>query len=107
MLVKAIWLHFVFFYPHAELVQLQKGLRETLQLEELISNYPKEMYSLLIPSSDFDVTPSFLIDKFIALYSEAGHNNRSKEESIYLSWCEYIMECNGKEVDTAHPSCNL
>lgn len=57
------------------------------------------MYSFLVPSLDFDVTPDFLIDKFVVLYSEAGHNNRTKEESINLSWCEYIMECNGKEVE--------
>lgn len=95
-LVRAIWLHFVFFFPHAELAQLQKGLRETLQLEDLICAYPKEVYSLLVPSSDFDVAANFFIDEFIVLYSEAGHNNRTKEESVYLSWCEYIMECSGR-----------
>ena len=63
-LVRAIWLHFVFFFPHAELTQLQKGLRKTLQLEGLISSYPKEVYSLLVPSNEFDVTPDFLIDEF-------------------------------------------
>ena len=34
-LVNAVWLHYVFFLPHAELVQLQKGFCETLQLEAL------------------------------------------------------------------------
>lgn len=64
----------------------------------LICNYPKEVYSLLVPSSDFDVTANFLIDEFVVLYSEAGHNNRTKEESVYLSWCKYIMECSGKYI---------
>ena len=97
-LVTAIWLHYVFFVPHAEIVQLRKGLRETLQLDALISAYPNEVYYLLVPSHDFDVTPHFLIDEFQVFYSEAGHNNRTKEECIYLSWCDYIMECNGKEL---------
>ena len=51
-LVTAIWLHYVFFVPHAEIVQLRKGLRETLQLDALISAYPNEVYHLLVLSHD-------------------------------------------------------
>ena len=94
-LVNAVWLHYVFFLPHAE---LQKGFRETLQLEALISNHPNAIYGCLVASSNFDVTPEFLIDSFTILYSEQGHNKRTAEEAIILSWCDYVMESAGKKV---------
>ena len=61
-IVHAIWLHHVYFSPHAELIQLRKGFRETLQLEALISTHPEVIYGFLVPSAKFEVTSDFLID---------------------------------------------
>ena len=94
-IVKIIWLHYVYFSPHAELIQLRKGLRETLQLEALISVYHKEVHGFLVASSSFEVTPDFLTDSFVIHYSEQGGNKRIKEEGIILDWCEYVTECAG------------
>ena len=78
--------------PHAELVQLSKGIRETLQLEMIISTHPKEVYGFLVALSSFDVTADFLI---VIHCSEQGHNKRTYKESIMLEWCDYVMECAG------------
>ena len=97
-IVKNIWLQYVYFSPHAELIQLRKGLRETLQLETLISVYHKEVYKLygfLVASSSFEVTPDFLTDSFVIHYSELGGNKQIKEEGIILDWCEYVTVCAG------------
>ena len=64
-LVKCLWLHYVFFVPRSELDQLQKGLRETLQVESLMCIYPKEMHSFLVSSCNFDVKTDFFLDSFI------------------------------------------
>ncbi len=50
-MLHCIWLHYVFFAVHAELDQLIKGIRETLQMELPICTYPEEVYLLLVPSS--------------------------------------------------------
>lgn len=94
-IVKAVWLHYVYFIPHAELEQLRKGLRETLQLERLMCLYPEKMYYFLASSSNFDVTASYLLDSFVIVYSEQGCNKRTSEEAVILSWTDYIMECEG------------
>ena len=94
-LMKAIWLHFVYFLPHAELEQLRKGLRETLQVDLLMCVHTEEMHSFLIASSAFDVTSDYLLDSFVIEYSAPGSNKRTIEESLILSWTEYVMECAG------------
>ena len=91
-LMRALWLHYVFFLAHAELEQLQKGFRETLQLESLISTYPEQIHCFLVASTTFDVTPDYLLDNFIIKYSEPGSNRRTKEEALMLYWTEYILE---------------
>ena len=70
-IVKTIWLHYVYFSPHARLIQLQKGLRETLQLEVLISVHHIEVHGFLVASYSFEVTPDFLTDSFVIHYSRA------------------------------------
>ena len=94
-IVKAIWLHYVYFIPHAELEQLKRGLRETLQIEILMCLHPEEMHSFLVASSDFDITSDYLLDSFVIDYSESGSNKRTIEEAVILSWTDYIMECAG------------
>ncbi len=61
----------------------------------LITRYRDEMWGLFASSSTFDVTPDYLIDGFIVVYSDNGSNDRTKEESIVYSWSEYISECKG------------
>ena len=90
--VKLIWLHFVFFLPHAELEQLRKGLRETLQLELVTILHPSEMKSFLVASCAFDVTPAYLLDSTIVRYSDPGSNNRTKEEAVMVNWSDYILD---------------
>ena len=94
-LIKSIWLHYVFFLPHAELDQLRKGLRETLQLEILVILHPNEMRSFLVASTDYDINPNYLLDSFVIRYSRQGDNKRTAEEAVIVYWNDYVMECNG------------
>ena len=93
--VKAIWLHYTFFEPHAELQQLRKGFRDTLQMELLICLHPDDVRCLLLPSPMFNVTPSFILEAFVTHYSENGTNLRTLEEAVMLNWAEYITDCAG------------
>lgn len=43
-LIKAVWLRYMFFLPHAELEQLKKGLRGTLQLEPFICKCQRDAW---------------------------------------------------------------
>ena len=88
-LVNCIWLHYT-FKPHAELQQLRKGFRETLQMELLICLHPDEVKSVLYASSLFDVTAGFLLDSFVTHYSDNGTNRRTLEEAVILNWSEYV-----------------
>ena len=101
-LIKAIWLHYVYFLPHSELEQLRKGLRETLQLETLFCLYSDEMFSLLVASSDFNVTPQFLLDSFAISYSDPGSNKRTAEESVMLHWHDYVSDYGSKSLFLLH-----
>ncbi len=95
-ILKTVWLHFVYFLPLAELQQLRKGLRETLQLEILMVQYPDDMHSFLATSIAFDVDGGDLLDWFVASYSERGSNKRKSEEAVYLMWSNYVMDCSGQ-----------
>ena len=66
-----------------------------MQIESLMCFYPEEMHSLLVASSKYDVTSSYLLDSFAIQYSDAGSNKRTVEESIILSWTDYISDCEG------------
>ncbi len=92
-IIKALWLHYVFFSPHAELEQLKKGFRETLQMEVLICRHPHLVLGFLVASSDFDVTPDYLLDSFVIHYSDQGCNKRTAEEAVILHCNEYVSEC--------------
>lgn len=93
--VNASWLHYTFFQPHAELQQLRKGFRDTLQMELLICLHPDDVRSLLVPSTLFNVTPVFLLESFIVHHSEPGSNLRTLEEAVMLNWSEFITDCSG------------
>ena len=97
-IVKALWLHYVFFSPHAELEQLKKGFRETLQMELLICLHSRLVFGFLVASSDFDVTSNYLLDSFVISYSDQGSNKRTAEEAIILNWSEYVSDCVGEPV---------
>ena len=94
--IRAIWLHHVFFLPHAELEQLCKGFRDTLQVELLACLHGELLHSVLAATQAFDPTSKHLIDELIISYSDDGSNNRTKEEAIMLNWSEYVNECEEK-----------
>ena len=50
-IVRAVWLHYVLYHPHAELEQLRRGLYSTLQFKHLIQSHPKELWGLLATST--------------------------------------------------------
>lgn len=87
-----MWLHFVLFQPHAELVQIRKSLYNTLQFEILIIQYPKEMRAILAASDLFDLTAKDLCDAFVVKYSPNGSNRRTKEEAIIYYWFENVLK---------------
>ena len=76
--------------------QLQKGPRETLQLELLVCLHPHEIWSLLVASSDFEVSTEFFLDSFEICYSEQGCNKCTAEEVVILHWNDYVTDCEGK-----------
>ena len=92
-IINSIWLHYVFFLPHAEIEQLRKGFRETLQVELLICLHPNEMRTLLSPNGAFNITASFLLDSFAVNYSETGTHKRTLEEAVMVHWSDYVTEC--------------
>lgn len=94
--VKAIWLHFVFFLPNSELVQLQKGFIETLKMEDLIHLHPGVVWDCLTASNCFKVTAYFLIDTFRdgTIYSEVLEEYRL-EKIIIDYWTKYLLESEG------------
>ena len=94
-LVETVWKHFVYFSPHAELVQMRSGFFETLQMDRLILLYPECVFKLLAASNCFDVTPSYLMDMFVIKYSDSGSNHRTKEEAVVMLWFDYISDCQG------------
>ena len=100
-IIKALWLHYVFFTCHAEIEQLRKGFRDTLQMESLVCIHPREILSFLIATKKFDVTSAFLIDSILVNYSLPGSNLRTSEEAIILSWNEYLEECSGNPVSVS------
>lgn len=100
-LVKAIWLHVMFCIPHVELLQLQKGFRETLQMELLVCRYPSQVHGMLVGSTDFEVTSDFLLDSVVIMYSPEGSNKRASEEAVILNWTEYVTECDGVPVSVS------
>jgi len=90
-LIKAVWLHYVLFLPYAEMDQMKRGIRETLQLESFIRSYPKEMHCFLVASGSFDVTPDYLIDSMLVRYSDGGSNKHTMEEAIVLHWTQSVQ----------------
>ena len=97
-IVRAVWLHYVLYHPHAELEQLRRGLYSTLQFKHLIQSHPKELWGLLATSTVFNVTPKFLCNEFAIQYSPNGSNSCTKEEALVLLFFEYITDC-GKRQD--------
>ena len=93
--IRAVWLHYVLFQPYAELQQLRNGLKDTLQLELLLTLYPEEMWNPFATTNAYDVTVDYLLDSFTIQYSDQGSNKRSLEESIVYMWSQYITECEG------------
>ena len=98
IIIRTIWLHYVFFHPHCELEQLCKGLCETLQVELLVCLHPERIHGLLAASTSYDITPEFFLEEFVIHYSDAGCNNRTKEEAVILHWSDFVMDCKGKQM---------
>ena len=81
-LLKTVWLHFVFFQPHAELTQLRDGFRNTLDMEHVCIVYPHAVRALLLASKAFDVNADTLLELLVAQFSHQGSNKRTPEESV-------------------------
>ena len=97
-LIKCVWLHFVKFQPHVELEQLRRGLRNTLGMDALLTTHPECVWGMLVASDMFEITPDYLIESFVIIYSENGSNNRTKEEAVVFLLFDYISDCKG--IDT-------
>ena len=66
-LFTSVWLHYVLFQP-----QLKNGIRNTLDIDMLMLLHADSMWGLFASSSMFEVTPEYLSDLFIIMYSEKG-----------------------------------
>ena len=66
-------------------------------MQHLIQLHAKEMWGLLIATSEFNVTPKFLCDAFAIQYSPNGSNSRIKEEALVLMFYEYITDCGSRQ----------
>ena len=89
-LLKTVWLHYIFFHPHTELEQLKRGFVNTLDMERLMSVYPEDLHSLLVPSASYEITSSKLSESFVIDYSDNSCNDRTKEGAIVYYWLEYF-----------------
>ena len=49
-------------------------------------------------SDAFEITPDYLIESFVIIYSENGSNNRTKEEAVVFLLFDYISDCKGIDV---------
>ena len=94
--INAVWLHYVFFQPHAELEQLRKGFRETLQVEIIACVHGKCLHSVLAATPAFDPTSKHLLDELAVNYAPERSNMRMQEEAIMLYWSDYICECESQ-----------
>ena len=81
--------------------QLWKGPQETLQLELLVCLHPSS-WSLLVASSDFEVSTEFFLDSFAICYSEQGCNKCTAEEAVILHWNDYVTDCQYSEMATTN-----
>lgn len=97
-LIRAIWLQFVYFIPHAELEQLKKGFQETLKMGDLVREYPESVFHFLVPNSDYEVSADFFLNEFSIDFSVKGSNRRGDEEAVMVNWTDYILHCNGDPV---------
>ena len=79
-IIRSVWTHYIFFRVYAELVQLKKGLDETLKFGLITCAYPQEVWSLFAASTLFVVTPEYLCDSFVVEYSDNSSNICTKEE---------------------------
>ena len=79
------------------MIQLKKGLDETLNFGLVTCAYPQEVWSLFAASTLFVVTPECLCDSFVVEYSDNGSNKCTKEETIIMYWYEYIEQCNRRD----------
>lgn len=98
--IRSIWLHHIFFMPHAELEQMRKGFRETLQIELLVCLHGELIHSVLASTKAFDPTPKHLIDEVVVTYSPERPNKRTQEEAVMLFWSDCVCECEveGKSI---------
>ena len=94
-MLKTVWLYYVFCHPHTEPEQLKRGFANTLDLERLMSVYPKDLHSLLVPSASYEVTSSKLSESFVIDYSDNGCNARTIKEAIVYYWLEYLEASEG------------
>lgn len=92
------FLQFGYILPHAELVQLRKGFRETLQIERLICLHGNHIRNMLVPTSAFNPTSKHLADEIIIMYSPEKSNDRTAEEAIMLNWSYYICDCEAQGI---------
>ena len=65
-------------------------------MELIACLHADNLHGLLVASSAFDPTEKELIDDLVIIYSEAGSNDRRKEETIMLYWSEFITSCATK-----------
>lgn len=91
--INVVWLHHIFFVPHAELEQLRKGFRETLEVEILCLQHPDKLVEVLAANKLFIPSSKHFIDEAVIDYSDNGSNDRTKEEAIVVNWNNFVNEC--------------
>ena len=89
--IRTIWLHFVFYLSQSELEKFQNGFVETLGMDELIVLHPGIVWDCLIKTDCFNVTANFLLDSYVAIFSDVGSNNREAEEAIIVNWSKPLV----------------
>ena len=96
--VTSITLHYCVFSVYAEISQLRLGLCDTLDMKELVKNYPVEFWSLPAANSVDKNTVQSLQDLFEVVYHPRGHNDHPSEERAILFLYDYLQECKGMYV---------
>ena len=67
----------------------------------LIQSYPALLRKVFEPE-DGSITAEFIHDLFVPFFSLKGSNQRALEESLIMTWIQYLQCLEGEEEREAH-----
>ena len=91
--ISAMCLHYTIMVSLAELEQLKRGF-SIQKFIILIQSYPALLRKVFEPE-DGSITAEFIQDLFVPFFSLKGSNQRALEESLIMTWIQYLQCLEG------------